>query len=576
VAKLLGADVLVQCLLQEEVRYVFGVPGAQPTTFTDAIARFGRERGIDFIMTRHEQAAAHMADAYARLTRKPGVCLGTVGPGAVDLVPGVYEAYVNSVPMLVLTAQNQTWRSYPDHGSIQACNQMDLFKPITKWNALVSHWKRIPELVREAFRMALTGRPGPVHLDLPVDVLFEEGDESEVSVLPPSCYRATAPQQGDPELVAQAAQVLAHARRPFIHVGGGGHFSGASSDIVALAEFLGCPVSTSASARGTIPEDHPLYLIPMGFGSLKARQEADAVLVLGSRLGAYDLWGKAPIWGKPGEQKIIQVDTAPESLGENREVDLAVLGDVGAVVKAIRGQLAEIAEERPEHAQMAEYRSVQEQWLDNFRKLAQSDAAPIHPLRVVSDVRSFFPRNAVAVIDGGNTAIWGHYLTRIYEPGSLLWHGDSGMGGGGLPKAIAAALVRPDRPVFAILGDGFFAMNMQELETATRLGTNNLVVVVSNDRAFGMIKAAQDGAFAKRYIGVDFYDVRYDEVARACGWHGERVERPEEITPALQRATAAGKPALLDVIVDAQANLSPPDFGTVVAIWMEGVKFPEY
>jgi acetolactate synthase-1/2/3 large subunit len=210
----LGADVLVQCLLQEEVRYVFGVPGAQPTTFTDAIARFGHERGIDFIMTRHEQAAAHMADAYARLTRKPGVCLGTVGPGAVNLVPGVYEAYVNSVPMLVLTAQNQTWRSYPDHGSIQACDQMGLFKPITKWNALVSHWKRIPELVREAFRMALTGRPGPVHLDLPVDVLFEEGDESEISVLPPAATGRRRP-SGRPELVAQAAQIW--PRPPALH-----------------------------------------------------------------------------------------------------------------------------------------------------------------------------------------------------------------------------------------------------------------------------------------------------------------------------------------------------------------------
>ena len=536
-AKLLGSDVLIQCLIQEEVRYIFGIPGAQPSTLTDGIVRFGRQRGIDFIMTRHEQAAAHMADTYARLTRKPGVCLGTVGPGAVNLVPGVYEAYVNSVPMLVLTAQNQTWRSYPDHGSIQGCNQMDLFKPITKWNALVSHWKRIPDLVREAFRMALTGRPGPVHLDLPVDVLFEEGEEADVSILPPARYRATTPQQGDPELIAQAAQML---------------------------------------ARGTIPEDHPLYLIPMGFGSLKARSEADVALVLGSRLGAYDLWGAPGFWGKPGEIRLIQVDTAPESLGENRAVDLAILGDVGAVARAIRSQLAEIAEERPEHAEMAEYRSVQEQWLDNFRKLGQSEAAPIHPLRVVADVRGFFPRNAIAVIDGGNTAIWGHYLTRVYEPGSLIWHGDSGMGGGGLPKAIAAALVHPERPVFAILGDGFFAMNMQELETATRLGTKNLVVVVCDDCAYGMIKGAQDGAFGKRYIGVDFADVRYDEVARACGWHGERVERPAEITPALQRATASGKPALLDVRVDAQANLAPPDMATVVAIWMEGIKFPEY
>jgi len=173
-AKLLGADVLIKCLLQEDVRFVFGIPGAQPTTILDAIHRFGRSEGLDFVMTRHEQAAAHMADTYSRLTGKPGVCLATVGRGAVDLVPGVYEAYVNSIPILVLTAQNQTWRSYPDHGSTQGCDQVDLFRPITKWNALVSHWKRIPAMVQEAFRMATSGRPGPVHLDLPVDVLFEE------------------------------------------------------------------------------------------------------------------------------------------------------------------------------------------------------------------------------------------------------------------------------------------------------------------------------------------------------------------------------------------------------------------
>ena len=175
--KLLGSDVLIKCLLQEDAQFVFGIPGAQPLGITDAIHRFGRREGLDFIMTRHEQAAAHMADTFSRLTGRPGVCLGTVGPGAVDLVPGVYEAFVNSIPMLVLTCQNQTWRSYPDHGSTQGCNQLDLFRPITKWSAVVSHWSRIAPLVQEAYRMALTGRPGPVHLDLPVDVLFDEGDE---------------------------------------------------------------------------------------------------------------------------------------------------------------------------------------------------------------------------------------------------------------------------------------------------------------------------------------------------------------------------------------------------------------
>ncbi len=573
--KLLGADVLVKCLLQEDVQFIFGIPGAQPLTLTDAIYRFGRREGLDFIMTRHEQAAAHMADTYSRLTGKPGVCLGTVGPGAVNLVPGVYEAYVNCIPILVLTCQNQTWRSYPDHGSTQGCNQLDLFRPITKWSAVVSHWSRVAPLVQEAFRMALSGRPGPVHLDLPVDVLFAEGDEAEVSILPPARYRPTSAAGAEPELVRQAAEMLARAQTPLIYAGGGALRAGATQEVLRLAEFLGCPVTTSTTARGAIPEDHPQYLIGPGFGGMAARNQADVVLVLGCRLGAFDFWGKPPVWGQPGQQKIIQVDTAPETLGENRETDLAILGDARGVVRDIRVALEATTEPRGENPALGGYRAAQAAWLQNFENLAKSDSAPIHPLRVVKDVATFFPRDAICVADGGNTTIWTHYLTRIYEPGSFLGSGDSGMGGGGLPKAIAAKLVCPQRPVFAICGDGFFMMNVQELETAVRLGTN-IVVVVNNDRAFGMIKAGQDGAFGQRYIGVDFTDVRYDRMAEAAGWYGERVEDPKQITAALQRAVDAGKPALLDVIIDGRANLGPPDFATVVGVWLEGVKFPEY
>ncbi|MGQ9572676.1 MAG: thiamine pyrophosphate-binding protein, partial [Dehalococcoidia bacterium] len=575
VSKILGADVLVKCLIQEDIRFIFGIPGGQLTTLLDAIHRFGREEGLDFIMTRHEQAAAHMADTYARLTGKVGVCVGTVGPGAVDLVPGVYEAYVNSIPVLALTAQNQTWRSYPDHGSTQGCDHLGLFRPITKWNAVVSHWKRIPEMVREAFRQATTGRPGPVHLDLPVDVLFEEGEEEEIEILPPARYRPTVPPSGNPELIKQAAEMLAQAKSPVIHAGGGALRSGATAEIVGLAELLGCPMTTGVTARGTIPEDHPLYLIPLGFGSIAARAQADLVLVIGSRMGAFDLWGKPPAWGKPSEQKTIQIDTAPESLGENRQVDLAILGDAKAVVRDIHAVLETMIEPREESPQLAQYRAAQAAWLRNFEELGSSEAVPIHPLRVVKDARAFFPRNAVFVTDGGNTSVWTNYLTRIYEPRTCLWAADSGMGGGGLPKAIAAKLVCPERPVYAICGDGFLMMNIQELETAVRLGTN-VVMIVCNDRAFGMIKAAQDGTYAKRYIGVDFADVRYDKMAEAAGWYGERLEDPKEITPALKRAVDSGKPALLDVIVDAQANLGPPDTATAVAIWFEGVKFPQY
>jgi len=574
-SKILGSDVLLKCLIQEDVRFIFGIPGGQLTTLLDAIHRFGREEGIEFIMTRHEQAAAHMADTYSRLTGKVGVCAATVGPGAADLVPGVYEAHVNSIPILVLTAQNQTWKSYPDHGATQGCDHLGLFRSITKWNAVVSHWRRIPEMVQEAFRQATSGRPGPVHLDLPVDVLFEEGDEEEISILPPARYRLTVPPSGNPQVIKEAAEMLAQARSPVIHAGGGARRSAATAEIVTLAEFLGCPMTTGITARGTIPEDHPLYLIPLGFGAIAARAQADVVLVVGSRLGALDVWGKPPFWGKPEEQKIIQIDTAPESLGENRQVDVAILGDAKAVVRDIHSALETMTEPRGEDPQFAQYRAAQAAWLQNFENLASSDAAPMHPLRVVRDARAFFPHNAIFVTDGGDASVWAHYLTRIYEPGTHLWHDDSGMGGGGLPKAIAAKLICPDRPVYAICGDGFFMMNVQELETAARLGTN-VVIILINDRAYGFIKAAQQAAFASRYIGVDFNDVRYDKMAEAAGWYGERVEDPREITPALKRAVGSGKPALLDVIVDGQANLFPPDFAPAVAIWFEGVKFPEY
>jgi acetolactate synthase-1/2/3 large subunit len=575
VSKMLGADVLVKCLIQEDVRFVFGIPGGQLTTLLDAIHRFGRQEGVDFIMTRHEQAAAHMADTYSRLTGKVGVCVGTVGPGAVNLVPGVYEAHVNSIPILVLTPQNQTWKSYPDHGSTQGCDHLGLFKPITKWNAVVSHWKRIPEMVQEAFRQATTGRPGPVHLDVPVDILFEEGEEDEISILPPARYRPAVPPSGDPQLVKQAAEMLAQAKSPVIHAGGGALRSGATPEIIALAELLGCPMSTGVSGLGTIPEDHPLYFIHLGFGSIAAHAQADLALVIGCRLGAFDLWGKPPMWGKPEEQKIIQIDTAPESIAENRQVDLAILGDARAVVRDINAALDTMIEPREESPQLAQYRAAQAAWLQNFENLASSDAVPMHPLRVVRDARAFFPRNALFVTDGGNTSIWTHYLTRLYEPGSFLGAADSGMGGGGLPKAIAAKLVCPDRPVYAICGDGFFMMNVQELETAVRLGTN-VVMIVNNDHAFGMIKNAQDGSFAKRYIGVDFADVRYDKMAEAAGWYGERVEDPKDLTAALKRAVDSGKPALLDVIIDGQANFNPPDLTTALNVWFEGVKFPEY
>jgi acetolactate synthase-1/2/3 large subunit len=573
--EMIGADLLVKCLIQEDARYVFGIPGGQLCPVLDAIRRLGADAGLRFITTRHEQAAAHMADAYARVTGKPGVCVGTVGPGAADLVPGVYAAWADSIPLIVLTAQNQTWKSYPERGSMQSLDQIGLFEPITKWSARVTHWERIPELVQRAFRVTLSGRPRPVHLDLHVDVLVATGDEESLGYRPasPSRYRADRSPVAQAELIERAAQMLVEAERPLIHPGGGVLRSGAWEEVRELAEYLAAPVTTSQGACGVLPEDHPLCLIPGGYGALGAQAMADLVLLVGGRLGDVDFWGQPPFWGEPDEQKLVQIDIDPENMALNRPVDLSLMGDAKATLRALVEAVRKLTSPIPERPEMAEYRTTQEIWLAQFEKDAASDGRPIHPLRLVRDVRAFFPRDAICAVDGGNTNVWAHYLNRTYEPRSFLWAADSGHLGIGLPYAIGAKLAEPHRPVYAICGDGAFGLNIQELETAARLKIP-LVVIVANDRQWGMIKATQMAAYDARYIGVDFADVRYDQVAQAMGCWGERVEDPKGITPALERAVASGKPAVLDVMVDQWANLTPPDLENLDAVWMEGCELP--
>jgi acetolactate synthase-1/2/3 large subunit len=540
----------------------------------DALYREGKNLGVEYIGTRHEQAAAHMADAYARLTGNPGVCLGTVGPGAADLVPGVYPAYADSIPMIILTVQNQTWKSYPDHGSTQGLDQLELFKGVVKWNAMISHWKRIPELVRQAFRNATASQPGPVHLDIPVNILFETGPEESVRIVPAERYRATKPPVGNPELVKQAAKMLVEAKFPLIHPGGGVMRSRASKEIAELAEHLGAAVTGTVCARDALPNDHPLYFAAATYGALTAQTQADTVLVVGSSLCDYDFWGQPPAWKTPEEQKFIQIDIDPQMIGVNRDVDVAIVGDAKATLRAIIEEVKKMTNKRSPNPNIQACRQAAEMQIAGLKDFAESDMKPIHPLRVIKEVREFFPKNAVSIIDGGNTTLWYTYLNKIYEPGTFLQAADSGHLGVGLPYAIAAKLVEPSRPVYAICGDGSFMLQIHELETAARLRVP-IVVVVNDDRQWGMIKGGQKASFGERYIGVDFTDVRYDLVAQAMGCYGERVEEPGEIRPALQRAVKSNKPAVLDIVIDQEANLSPPELGMILSIWLEGVEPPK-
>jgi len=564
-----GAEALVRCLMEEGVRYIFGVPGDQCNPITDAIYRLGGESGMKFVTARHEQAAAHMADAWARVTGEPGVCLGTVGPGVTDLVPGVYTAWADSVPLIVLGAQNQTWRSYPEQGSMQALDQISLMTPITKWRALVNEARRMPQLVQMAFRAAMSGRPAPVYLDLPSNVVCDKVDTGEYPLLRREQYRAVTAPVADRGLIEQAADMLARAELPLIHTGGGVLRGAAWAEVVELAEYLSAPVTTSLGARGAISEDHPLCLIPSAFGALKVQPRADVVLLVGGRMGDIDFWGRPPFWGEVGTQRFIQIDIEPQNIGLNRPVDLGLVGDAGGTLRALLEAVKARTKARAEHPILAEARQDQALWSAGWEEGAHSDETPIHPLRLMREVREFFPREAICAQDGGTTSVWAFYQNRIYEPRTFLWAADSGHLGSGVPYAVGAKLARPDLPVYCITGDGSFGFNAMEMETARRENAP-VIVIIANDCCWGMIKGGQQLVYEGRYCGVDFTDVRYDKLAEAMGCYGERVTEPGEVRPALQRAADSGLPAVLDVLVNVDVHVVPPDLAVLDSVWMEG------
>ncbi len=555
-SKFTGSHLIARTLKALGIEYAFGVPGGQLVLLIDALEK----EGVKFIMTRHEQAAAHMADAYFRLTGKLAVAIGTVGPGAADLVPGVYEAFVENSALLVLTAQNQRWRIYPDTGAFQAGDHKGMFRPVTKMSEVVWEGRRIVELLNLAVRKALNPPAGPVHLDLPADILFSEAEQ-------PAHLRTVeelSPPAPSPEAVEKAKKLILSSEKIVIHAGGGVLRAGACSQLLKLAELLQAPVTSTVGARGVFPEDHPLCFLPLGYGAISAQSEADLVIALGLRFSAMDMWGQPPAWSE--QQKVIHVDASPDHLGLNRKVDLAVVADIKAFLEALMKAL-EGAKVKPNPG-LQLYREVEQSWMEEFLQLSRSDSLPMHPLRMVAEVYRHVKPEDVVVLDGGNIQVWANYLLRRPLPYRYLSQANSGMLGGGLPKAIAAALVYPQQKVFLITGDGSFLFNLQELETAARLGLDNLIIIVANDRRWGMIRAEQKELDE---IGVNFYDIDHAKIAEAMGGQGFRVERPEHLAVALKDALRADRFVVIDALIDREANLHPPDLESLEAIWMEGV-----
>ena len=536
-----GSQILARALRRLEVDTMFYLMGGPMLAAESACI----EEGIRSIDVRHEQAAAMMAHAYGRLLNRLGVCMAASGPGTTNLVTGVANAWSDCAPLVAIGGSSPIGQLGRD--AFQEMDQVGVFKPITKWAERVYDPKRIPELLGTAVRVALGGRPGPVYLDLPGDVLYKEVDESEVVYPDAEPILARRRPAGDPEQVAAAVKLLERAERPVLISGSGVLWSDASEELRRWVELAGIPFFTTPQGRGVIPDDHELSFLS---ARATAFREADVLMVVGTRLN-YIVGHLAPPRFR-ADARLIQIDVEPSEIGHNRPADVGILGDARTVL----GQLLEAAEGRLDRGRYAAWREhlagVEESKRQEVEARMGSDAVPIHPLRLCKEVRDFLDRDAILVVDGQEILNYGRQSIPTFVPGHRLNSGPFGTMGVGLPFGLGAMAAKPDKQVLVLHGDGSFGLNAMELDTAVRWKLP-VVTVISNN---GGWTADPD----RNKPGRDLGNTRCDRMAQALGCHAEHVEDPAEIRPALERAFAAGIPAVVNVVTDWRARATTTKF----------------
>jgi acetolactate synthase-1/2/3 large subunit/sulfoacetaldehyde acetyltransferase len=535
-----AGQAVVEALRLEGVRYIFGVVGSCYVEILDAL--YARS-DIRFLGVRHEQVAAHMADAYARAGGQPGVCMATNGPGATNLITGVASAYMNHAPVIVLTGAPMISQMLRD--SFQELDQLTLFRPVTKAQIQIQRAERIPELFRHAFRLAMAGKKGPVLVDLPRDMLNETVD---VDFIPPERYRWTQRDAGDAELIARAVAALAQAQAPVIIAGGGVIWSEAQAAVLELAERLTAAIVTSYGHNDAVPHDHPLVIGALGrAGSPEAAEAvraADVVLAVGTRLGHFTTFYDHRYI--PASAKVIQIDVDEKELGRHYALEVGIVGDAKAVLGGI---LQGLGRQPLQEARWAAVQTWRQRRQARLATAGQPDVLPLKPQRVYRELRQVLPRHTIVTLDAGAAASHAYNQLDFYEPRTFITPGDLGCVGAGFPSALGAKLARPDRPVVCLCGDGGFLMTSQDLETAVRERIPVITVVMTNN-CWGSEKAYQKYFFHERYVGSDFTNPRFDEYARLFGALGLRAEKPEELRPALEKALAATVPTVIEIPVD--------------------------
>lgn len=532
-AKVTGSYLIAKTLKEEGVEKLFYLMGGPDFDIVMGCQDFGIET-IDF---RHEQAAAFAAHAYARVTGKPGVCTAASGPGTLNLLTGVYAASIDCAPMVILggaSAVHEIGRE-----SFQEVDQERIMQPICKYWHRPTMAARYPEIVSTAYRQAMSGRPGPVYIDCGADVLYEEVEEDE-AVAPTRASRKSVP-AGDAAAVKEAVDMLAESERPVIFAGGGVFFAGAAPELERLVDLTSTPFYTAPMSRGIVPEDHNVSF--QGARSTALR-EADLVLVVGTRMNWMINYGR-----RFGDAKVVQIDIEASEIAHNRDVDLGIVGDA----KSILGQMVSEVEARPDDfGGRLESPWISRLQADNDRRanqtaaLLNSDQTPIHPLRLCKEIRDFLDRDAILCVDGNEILHFGRQSLPTYVPGHRLNSGVTGTMGVGLPYGIGAQIAKPGNQVLVLHGDGSMGMNAMEIDTCVRFNLP-VVTVISNNA--GWTARTPDRRKPGRELGF----TNYDGMARELGAYGEEVTDPDEIRPALERAFASGKPAVVNVIVEPTA-----------------------
>jgi acetolactate synthase I/II/III large subunit len=540
---LTGAQAVVDCLRREKVDHVFGIPGTQNLPILDVLRETPE---IRFILTRHEQGAAFMAYGFARTLNKPAVVTATEGPGVTNLLTGIGAAFKGYVPVISISGAQEIWMR--EREASQDIDQAAMCRPITKWSYSIPSVAKIQEAVRRAFRIALAEPLGPVHLDMSKEMLLEK---TEAEPIAPEAYRPTSLAGCAPADLDRAAELIALAKRPVILAGGGVLREGALGALRGLAEATGIPVATLQYHPDAYPTSYPLALGPLGRNGWSSANrgvpQADVVIAVGAHIDVFSTTFKHGILSKGS--KLIQQSPVATDIGVVFPVAQAVVGSTRSFVEGLAERL------RGKKWEWLSVPKARQEWEAERAALLDASARPIRPPVVAHAMRQALPRDGVMIVDAGNAGKHMRVFMDTFEPDTFMYISDWGSVGAAFPIALGVKLARPKQPVMATVGDMGMMCNIGELETAVRERIP-VVCVVFNDMGLGNERAFQKELYGGRFFGVDYGNVDFAALARVFGAHGERVEDPAEVLPAIRRALASGLPAVVDVVID-QTTLAP-------------------